>query len=368
MTSTEICCSSSNEANNLIHKINSFYPETLYATLMFDDRNYVKIQGQRHYLMQRHFYDKALLQVLKSILPSFAVQVLNLSYHEFFLKQTDALATLLGCSPLKETLTHLILIRCTMNEKTLQTIISRLPQLTKLISLNLDRVFLPESAHYLAAVLPYCPVLLELRLQNNKIDDMGVIQLLKALCYNETDVALQTLDLGCNLIGDVGASVIAEMMTSNRQWHLWHLDLDNNMFTSAGLLELAWAISVNTTLLSLNLQSYHYTTLIEDVLYNALSHNKTMIKFDDGSYLNDTIGLVPFYMQRNQVLRAQEFWRPYQPRGTFTYTEPLVWTTLLCNRHLAEPLPMDMCLTIFSFFVRSPELIVEAIEVVEVDD
>lgn len=401
----EIAFETMDAAQTLIHQINSSFPETLFALLVRDDRNVVRIEKQRHYLSQQHYYESALTSVMQKFLRQLPVVMLNLSYHTFCLAQTHALVNLVRMP--SSSLTHLHLVRCTLHEGHLQQILQALPCATHLQMLDLERLWvtpvpmqsleqsqvemttttLTSWIPLLVHILPLCRSLLDLRLPLNKLTDADALLFIHLL-QNE-DTTFQKLDVSLNFFTDVTATAFAELLKANINQTLLVLDLDYNKFTSdGGLLELAWAVGHNTTLLGLNVHSENFQSLSTEAFYNALTHNTTLIHF--GSNLDErfrtvpvaaaaagagggaagamaavptsnatfnTGGLITHFMQRNKTRRSAEFWRPYQPRGTFAYALPLIWTALLCNQRLMplQSLPMDMWLYIFSFYQRLDE-------------
>jgi hypothetical protein len=425
----EIALETMEAAQTLIHQINSSFPETLFALLVMDDRNVVRIEKQRHYLTQQHYYETALTSVMQKFLRQLPIVMLNLSYHTFCQAQIHALVNLVRLPSLpSSSLTHLHLVRCTLDEEHLQQILQALPCATNLQMLDFERLWVtPLRSHshsqhattttttttttvtpwipLLVHILPRCQSLIELRLALNKLTDADALLLIHLL-QNE-DTTLQKLDVSLNLFTDLTASAFAELLKANTNHTLLVLDLDYNKFTSdKGLLELAWAVGHNTTLLGLNVHSENFQSLSAEAFYYALAHNTTLIHF--GGNLDERFrtvpvaaaaaaagagaggagaggagaggagaavevpgaaeggGLINYYMQRNKTSRSAEFWRPYQPRGSFAYVLPLAWTALLCNQRLIDhdekavlllppSLPIDMWLYIFSFYQRLVE-------------
>jgi len=359
MVVPEICCLTMTDAVNLIHRINSTFPEILEASLMFDDCNYVRLERQHRYLSKEAFYEKALCKLVTNILPKANITVLNFAYHTFNEQQVDALVKLLLTKP--QTLTHFIITRSKMNLDAVTAILRALPPLKMF---NMERICPPTYAtlfySFDGAWLPFLNVV-DLRLQDNYIDDRAVCVLVDVLMNGLNDYALEKLDLSYNRIGDQGAKAFASLLKANLNDHLLTLHLDYNLFTVTGLLELLWSVNENTTLLEFNLNStLHVSFIMQDVFYkqamqSILLNNKTLIHFSPAS-INDP------YRMRNIKLREKEWWRPYIPRGPFFSLPPLCAILLLNSRFLPS-LPMDIWLIIFGFFQRGA-----VHEIEEIDD
>ena len=358
MVVPEICCLTMTDAVNLIHRINSTFPEILEASLMFDDCNYVRLERQHRYLSKEAFYEKALANLVTNILPKANITVLNFAYHTFNEQQVDALVKLLLTKP--QTLTHFIITRSRMNLDAVTAILRALPPLKMF---NMERICPPTYAtlfySFDGAWLPFLNVV-DLRLQDNYIDDRAVCVLVDVLMNGLNDYALEKLDLSYNRIGDQGAKAFASLLKANQNDHLLTLNLDYNLFTVTGLLDLLWSVKENTTLLEFNLNStLHVSFIMQDVFYkeaiqSILLNNKTLIHFSPAS-INDQ------YRMRNINLRAKEWWRPYIARGPFINLPPLC-AILLLNSRFSPSLPMDIWLIIFGFFQRGPDHEIEEID------
>lgn len=359
MVVPEICCLTMQDALDLIHKINSTFPEILEASLMFDDCNYVRLERQHRYLSKEAFYEKALCNLVTNILPKANITVLNFAYHTFNEQQVQALVKLLQTKP--QTLTHFIIMRSQMN---LDAVIAILRALPPLKMFNMERIcpltYATLFYSFDGAWLPFLNVV-DLRLQDNYIDDKAVCVLVDVLMNGSTnDYALQKLDLSYNRIGDQGAKAFAALLKANLNDHLLTLNLDYNLFTVTGLLELLWSVKENTTLLEFNLNStLHVSFILQDVFYkqaiqSILLNNKTLIHFSPAS-INDP------YRMRNIELREKEWWRPYIARGPFIGLPPLT-AILLLNTRMQPSLPMDIWLIIFGFFQRGADHEIEEID------
>lgn len=90
--------------------------------------------------------------------------------------------------------------------------------------------------------------LTSLGLSLNQITDAGVSAVADAL---KTNKILKTLDLSINQIGDAGATALSDALKTNTT--LRELSLRNNQITDAGATALADSLKINTSLTKLDL-------------------------------------------------------------------------------------------------------------------
>ena len=106
----------------------------------------------------------------------------------------------------------------------------------------------PEGILYLLNALKLNYTLKDLRLEANKIGDIGAMLLVESLAENEhrSTSAVEKLVLGWNDIGVEGAISIAEALKGNET--LRYIDLSGNAISCTGAEALAEALSYNHSL------------------------------------------------------------------------------------------------------------------------
>lgn len=128
-----------------------------------------------------------------------------------------------------------------LTEHTFRLLINFLPALPALKSVSIEGNAIPGSEPF-ADLLNKELQIQHLSLRNNKITDIGAIQIGKSLgTASVASPELLTLNLGFNHIGDEGAKAIAEGLRMNRV--LTHLSLASNLITDIGAK--AFASSLN---------------------------------------------------------------------------------------------------------------------------
>ena len=119
------------------------------------------------------------------------------------------------------------------------------------------------------------PTLTELSVNGNMIGYIGACVIAEALKVNEK---LTELDVGHNRIGDAGAIALAEALKVNKT--LMELDVNRNNIGAAGATAIAEALTVNKTLTTM----YVSCNIIGDsgarALAEALKLNKTLTTLD----------------------------------------------------------------------------------------
>ena len=139
--------------------------------------------------------------------------------------------------------------------------------------LNLEDDELNEKGVVLLAkALETNETLTRLRLEHNPIDS-GIFSLATALHMNGT---LRCLYLQSTNIGDDAAQALAEMLKNNRSLHI--LDLCNNQISSSGVGLLAEALhgASNSTLEELNLNQNPIDSDCVNDLIQMLKYNKVL--------------------------------------------------------------------------------------------
>ncbi len=111
--------------------------------------------------------------------------------------------------------------------------------------------------------------LIYLGLKKNGITDAGIKQLAGAVSEK-----LQVLDLARNKFGDAGAGDLAGMLESNKA--LRSLDLEQNMITSAGGKKIFLALKGNKTLRTLVMSYNKLDGTMGDALFAVLSENSSL--------------------------------------------------------------------------------------------
>ena len=111
-----------------------------------------------------------------------------------------------------------------------------------------------------------------LNISNNLIGDLGAKWIADMLFDNSN---LKTLKLGYNEIGDEGIKELANALKHNRT--LLTLELNNNNFGRIGIIALATALKLNTTLLEINLEFNSLDELSEQSFLEVLNKNENLV-------------------------------------------------------------------------------------------
>ena len=107
-----------------------------------------------------------------------------------------------------------------------------------------------------------------LSLWDNAISDLGIIALADAL---KTNTKVHTLNLNANRIGDAGAQALATLLSSNA--HLTTLHLAENQIHDAGVVAITKALSANVTLTYLDLGKNPFSPKVGAALIATLEIN-----------------------------------------------------------------------------------------------
>ena len=126
-------------------------------------------------------------------------------------------------------------------------------------------------AHLLSIALKNSSINI-LNISNNLIGDLGAKWIADMLVDNSN---LETLKLGHNEIGDEGIKALANALKHNST--LLTLELNNNNFGRFGIIALATALKLNTTLLEINLEFNSLDELSDQSFLEVLNKNENLV-------------------------------------------------------------------------------------------
>jgi hypothetical protein len=137
--------------------------------------------------------------------------------------------------------------------------------------LELNMCFLKnEGMKKIQYYLEKCTELRELRLRNNEIGEKGMLRLLKVL--NST--GLEKIDLSMNPLGDDAGILTA--MTLQQNITLRNVVLSGCLFGDLAGATFGDLLSINNTILQLDLSCNNFENYTEDAILSGLSKNRTI--------------------------------------------------------------------------------------------
>ena len=204
------------------------------------------------------------------------------------------------------------------------------------------------SYQWIGKTLCVNTTLTQLDLYHNQLSDKGV-QFLTTSIIQCHGTVLQSLSLGSNMIGDIGAEALAFFLQNNET--VQKIDLFMNDIGVKGAEKLAIALMNNTTLISLNLSACSY-----------LDSDFGLADFpllDDPDFQTEESACISTRINnslvRNGTLALEAFWTPKLQGRLFPMARQIILSSLLCGTQL---LPEYLWVYIFSFWKRPDFILV----------